>query len=106
VTDAVASLSPLFYVYVVELADAAGPRVDPRYPNVYVGQSACLPMVRFQQHLAGYRSSRHVRRHGLWLRHRLYRSYNPIQTRKAAEDRERWLADKLRDKGYTVWGGH
>jgi len=101
-----ASPVALYYVYVIELADAAGPRSNSRYPNVYVGQSACLPAIRFQQHKAGYRASRHVRRHGLWLRHRLYRQYNPLPTRQKAVALEEWLAGHLKGKGYTVYGGH
>jgi hypothetical protein len=72
------SASPLrYYVYVIELSDDAGPRVNASRPIVYVGQSVASPEVRFQQHLDGYRSSRYVRRFGVRLRPRLYRNYGP-----------------------------
>lgn len=104
--DTAASPVTQYYVYVIELADSVGPRLNARYPSVYVGQSACLPAIRFSQHKAGYRASRYVRRHGLWLRHRLYRRYNPVPTRDKALALEAWLAEHLKAKGYTVYGGH
>jgi predicted GIY-YIG superfamily endonuclease len=97
---------PSYYVYVIELADAVGPRRDPRYPSVYVGQSAVPPEQRFQQHMEGYRSSRYVRKHGKRLRPRLYRHFNPMATRDEALELERELARRLRRRGYTVYGGH
>jgi hypothetical protein len=95
-----------YYVYVIELDDEVGPRRDPRYPSVYVGQSAVPPERRFRQHLEGYRSSRHVRKHGKHLRPRLYGHFNPIATRAEALATERELARRLRNRGYTVYGGH
>lgn len=95
-----------YYVYVVELDDAVGPRRNPRYPAVYVGQSAVPPRERFRQHKDGYRSSRYVRRHGKHLRPLLYRHFNPIPTRDQALAAEQELAKRLRNRGYTVYGGH
>jgi predicted GIY-YIG superfamily endonuclease len=95
-----------YYVYVIELDDSVGPRRDPRYPSVYVGQSAVPPAERFRQHKEGYRSSRHVRKHGKYLRPRLYRHFNPMATRNEAVATERELARRLRNRGYTVYGGH
>jgi predicted GIY-YIG superfamily endonuclease len=95
-----------YYVYVIELDDTVGPRRDPRHPSVYVGQSAVPPEQRFQQHKQGYRSSRHVRKHGKRLRPRLYRHFNPMATRDEAVAVERELARRLRNRGYTVYGGH
>jgi hypothetical protein len=97
---------PRYYVYVIELDDAVGPRRDPRYPSVYVGQSAVPPEQRFRQHLQGYRSSRHVRSHGKHLRPRLYRHFNPLASRDEALQTERELARRLRNRGYTIYGGH
>lgn len=34
-----------------------------------------------------------------------YRRYNPMRTLEEAKDRERWLAEQLRQKGYAVWQG-
>jgi hypothetical protein len=95
-----------YYVYVVELDDAVGPRRNPRYPCLYVGQSAVAPKERLRQHKEGYRSSRHVRKHGKHLRPGLYRRFNPMATRDEAVAMERELAKRLRNRGYTVYGGH
>lgn len=45
-----------YQVYVIELDGAAGKRVDPRKPWVYVGSTAHAPEVRLQRHLDGVRS--------------------------------------------------
>jgi predicted GIY-YIG superfamily endonuclease len=95
-----------YYVYVVELDDTVGPRRDPRYPSVYVGQSVVPPAERLRQHKEGYRSSRYVRRYGKHLRPRLYRHFNPMATRDQAVAVEQELARRLRNRGYTVYGGH
>jgi hypothetical protein len=95
-----------YYVYVVELDDAVGPRRNPRYPSVYVGQSVVPPAERFRQHKDGYRASRYVRKHGKHLRPRLYQRFNPMATREEAVAMEQELARRLRKRGYTVYGGH
>jgi predicted GIY-YIG superfamily endonuclease len=95
-----------YYVYVIELDDAVGPRRDPSHPSLYVGQSAVPPEERLRQHKQGYRSSRYVRNHGKFLRPRLYRRFNPMATREQAVAMERDLARRLRNRGYTVYGGH
>jgi|GEM_PF-1301865 len=95
-----------YYVYVVELDDAVGPRRNPRYPSVYVGQSVVPPKERLRQHKDGYRSSRYVRKHGKHLRPGLYRRFNPMATRDEAVATEQELARRLRNRGYTVYGGH
>jgi hypothetical protein len=95
-----------YYVYVIELDDAVGPRRDPSHPSLYVGQSAVPPEERLRQHKQGYRSSRYVRNHGKFLRPRLYQRFNPMATREQAVAMERELARRLRNRGYTVYGGH
>jgi hypothetical protein len=95
-----------YYVYVVELDDAVGPRRNPGYPSVYVGQSVVPPNERLRQHKDGYRSSRYVRKHGKHLRPGLYRRFNPMATRDEAVAMEQELARRLRNRGYTVYGGH
>jgi len=95
-----------YYVYVIELSDEVGPRVRPDRPSVYVGQSVQPPDVRFRQHREGYKSSRFVRKYGVRLRPRLYRSHNPLPTREAAEAEERELGRRLRKRGYAVYGAH
>jgi hypothetical protein len=95
-----------YYVYVVELDDAVGPRRNPGYPSLYVGQSVVPPNERLRQHKDGYRSSRYVRKHGKHLRPGLYRRFNPMATRDEAVAMEQELARRLRNRGYTVYGGH
>jgi hypothetical protein len=97
---------PSCYVYVIELDDGVGKRVRADKPAVYVGQSAVVPEERFAQHRRGYRASRPVRNHGVRLRPRLYRNYNPLPDRDTALATEAHLADRLRKRGFTVFGGH
>ena len=82
------------------------PRRDPRYPSVYVGQSVVPPTERPHQHNDGYRSSRYVRKYGKHLRPGLYRRFNPMATRDEAVVMEQELARRLRNRGYTMYGGH
>jgi predicted GIY-YIG superfamily endonuclease len=95
-----------YYVYVIELDDAVGVRVRADKPSVYVGQSALPPEERYAQHRRGYRSSRYVRNHGVRLRPKFYRNYNPLPDRDAALATEAHLAKRLRKRGLTVYGGH
>ena len=89
----------LYSLYAFELND------DPRY--VYVGQTALSPEARREQHIHGPHKSRAIRHCEIGkLRPDLYEKYNPIATRKEAEAMEAWLADKLRNDGFMVEGGH
>ena len=94
-----------YYLYVVELSDDAGPRVNPDKPSVYVGQSYREPRERFWQHRTGYKASRWVRKFGIRLLPRLYKDLNPIYSDERYEAEEE-LAEELRSQGYTVYGGH
>ena len=70
---------------------------------VYVGISAHTPEERFEIHKAGgLHSAPVVRRFGRYLRPRLYQAYQRM-TQSDAEEMERYLADRLRKKGYAVW---
>lgn len=99
-----------YSVYVIELAPAVRDRrkCPPANgkPAVYVGQTADTPEVRFAEHLAGYRAARVVRDHGVRLRPRLSRNYGPYDTRDEAEAAEARLAERLRRRGFCVFGGH
>lgn len=94
----------MYNVYVIEISDERGRRLNPKYPNIYVGQTALTPEARFAQHRAGYKASRHLWKGGkgrgqwlgLWLKRRLYGRFNPIETRAEAERLEASLADHLR----------
>tara|TARA_Y100001947_G_C10275251_1_gene276054 strand:+ start:105 stop:512 length:408 start_codon:yes stop_codon:yes gene_type:complete len=101
-----------YYVYVIELdplvADQRKFRdKNPKYIKgngcVYVGQSAREPNLRFEQHKEGYRSNKYAKRFGLKLRPDLFEKYNPIPTRKDAEEIEQMLGRELRGRGYGVW---
>ncbi len=103
-----------YYVYVIALAPEVlqNTRFRRRNPDVrdpleclYVGSTALPPEKRFEQHLNGYKSNRFVEEWGLELRPRLYERYNPIESRKEAEELERYVAERLRSRGYAVWTG-
>lgn len=98
-------------VYVIELDgavleesrfSAANPSHDPDKPCVYVGSTGLTPEKRFENHMAGYKSNRFVRRYGLRLLPMLYGEYNPLGYDDAC-DMEIELARMLREKGYAVW---
>ena len=101
-----------YYLYVIELdkevAKSAKFRKQSPYflfgnRCFYVGQSAKAPMLRFKQHKEGYKSNTYARRFGLRLVPKFYEKYNPIPTRKDAEELEEYVANKLRKERYGVW---
>ena len=101
-----------YYVYVIELDQVVADKrkfrtKNPRYIRgnncVYVGQTTRKPLLRFEQHKEGYKSNKYVKHYGLKLRPDLYEKYNPIPTRKDAEEIEEMLGEKLRNQGYGVW---
>jgi predicted GIY-YIG superfamily endonuclease len=90
-----------YYVYVIELDDSK--RKGAGKPALYVGHSVREPEVRFDQHLNGVHASHHVRGHAVRLRWDLFADYNPMATRPEAEEREKWLADRLEAEGHRVY---
>ena len=101
-----------YNVYVIELDrevlgkwkfKEVNPDYDETRPCVYVGQTSKNPEDRFSQHKAGIKSAPLVRQHGVRLKPRLYEKYNPLPSRIKAESKEKWLAEKLRKRGYGVW---
>ncbi len=101
-----------YNVYVIELDKAVlsskkfrekNPLLKPRLSCYYVGQTTHDPETRFEQHKAGYKANRFVRKYGVRLVPRRFRKFNPIEKRKDAERVEQWLAEKLRKKGHGVW---
>jgi predicted GIY-YIG superfamily endonuclease len=88
-------------VYVVYLRD---PKGDGK-AGYYVGMTGLTPERRFQNHKQGLKAARVVRRFGERLVPRLYAHLNPMSYAKAVE-MEVALADSLRKRGYTVFGGH
>lgn len=94
----------VYRLYVIELE----PNIekDGEARAVYVGETAKSREDRFEEHAeGGIRASRHVAKRGVKLRPDL----TPRQeyyTRKASKGAELRLADRLREKGYAVYGGH
>jgi hypothetical protein len=89
-------------VYVVLLHDPSGLG---RW-GLYVGQTSLDPDLRFDQHKAGYKASRAVRRFGARLLPHLVDHLNPMPGRKSLE-LEAALADAFRKAGIEwVEGGH
>ena len=101
-----------YYVYVIELDSQVVNlrkfrQKNPAYimgnESVYVGQSSREPTLRFEQHKEGYKSNKYAREYGIRLRPELYEKYNPIPTRKDAEQIEEMLGKQLRKQGIGVW---
>ena len=101
-----------YYLYVIELDTKVlkSKKFRTKNPNFiygnrcfYVGQSARAPMLRFKQHKEGYKSNYFAKKYGLRLVSEFYEKYNPIPSRKDAEDLEKYLALKLRKEGYGIW---
>ena len=88
-------------VYVVFLRN---PKGDGK-AGYYVGMTGLTPEHRFANHKQGIKAARIVRRCGERLVPRLYAHLNPMPFKKAVE-MEVILADSLRKRGFTVYGGH
>ena len=71
-------------------------------PCVYVGATAYHPKERFEQHKAGVRHSRTVKKYGRCLMPELYKHLNPVPSAEAKQ-RESKLAGSLQRRGYGVW---
>jgi predicted GIY-YIG superfamily endonuclease len=100
-----------YKVYVIELDRAvldepkfmkANSGHDPAKGCVYVGMTGLDPEKRFENHKAGYKSNRFVKKYGVRLRSELYDEYNPLSYEDAVE-MESKLARILRRKGFAVW---
>ena len=98
-------------VYVIELHKDVlksrrfrdeNPDYIPGKPCVYVGATGLSPDVRFDNHKAGYKSCKFVKKFGQTLLTDLYEKYNPMKYDEACE-MEKKLAKALRVKGYAVW---
>ena len=101
-----------YFVYVIELDPKVADlrkfrKKNPNYIKgngcVYIGQTAKNPKLRFEQHKEGYKSNRYAKYYGVKLRPDIYDKYNPIPTRKDAEQLEEYLSKELRGKGIGVW---
>ena len=88
-------------MYVVYLRN---PKGDGK-PGYYVGMTGLTPEQRFRNHKMGIKAARVVRKYGVRLVPKLYAHLNPMPYEKALV-MEGDLADSLRKRGYTVFGGH
>jgi predicted GIY-YIG superfamily endonuclease len=88
-------------VYVVYLRN---PKGDGK-AGYYVGMTGLTPEARFQNHKRGVKAARIVTRCGERLVPRLFAHLNPMSYDEAFA-MEVALADSLRKRGYTVFGGH
>lgn len=70
-------------------------------PCVYVGITIHEPGDRFEQHKAGYKSSKYPRRYGVELALDLIEGFDAGGL--SDEEQEAALADWLRDQGCAVW---
>jgi hypothetical protein len=89
------------HVYVVFLRNPNG---DGK-AGYYVGMTGLSPEVRFENHKRGFKAARVVRKYGERLVPKLYEHLNPMPYAKA-KAMEVMLADSLRKRGFTVFGGH
>jgi hypothetical protein len=89
-------------VYVIELEAAAGRRRDQRIPWVYVGSTVRRPERRFEQHRAGYKSARLVKRFALRLRPDLYEDIEALRSTKDAVQAEKGRARELAECGFVA----
>jgi len=70
-------------------------------PCVYVGMTIHDPGDRFEQHKAGYRSSKYPRKYGVELALELIDGFDDKGLKN--NEREAELADWLRGQGCAVW---
>ena len=80
---------------------AANPGYVEGMPCVYVGITIHAPGDRFEQHRAGYRSSKYPRRYGVELALDMIDGFDTSGL--AEDDWEPALADWLRKQGCAVW---
>ncbi len=88
-------------VYVVFLRN---PKGDGK-AGYYVGMTGLTPEARFANHKAGIKAAGIVRRCGVRLVPVLYEHLNPMPYADAVR-MEVELAESLRKRGFSVFGGH
>ena len=93
------------WVYVVELMEPAKEDGVRRKTTYYVGQTGLTPEERYAQHKDGVRANNKVQMYGVHLRQDMVEDAGPM-THLASLRLERQLADKLRERGSKVYGGH
>jgi len=96
-------VSGTFWVDVIELESTG--LGDVGSGAVYVGETSKTPEERFATHMAGgIKAAKVVARRGVRLRPDLYPPEGPFATRAEALRFERRTGNRLRHRGYRVWG--
>jgi hypothetical protein len=96
--------------YIVQLDESDQPDVGEGW--VYVGETSRTPEERLKQHLSGARNDKTrlfspvVHKHGQHLRRDLMRGHATLYSKADSKLAEAELAQRLRDQGYVVRGGH
>ena len=93
------------WVYVVELVEPAKEDGVRRKTAYYVGQTGLTPEERYAQHKNGVRANNKVQRYGVHLRQDMVDGAGPMSHLDSLR-LERQLAEKLRERGSKVYGGH
>jgi len=103
-----------YRVYIIDLKKSVidSPKFMARNPNykegkpcVYVGSTGIGVEKRFEQHKAGYKSNRHVKKYWRRLRYSDMNGIRPRKTRLSIEKKETEVAIELQLKGWAVWWG-
>ena len=102
--DAAQGVRPVQHHHNVYVVYLRNPRGDGK-AGYYVGMTGLTPEQRFQNHKQGIKAAGVVRRFGQRLVPKLYAHLNPMPYAKALA-MEATLADSLRKRGFTVYGGH
>lgn len=101
----VIELEPKVYQLRKKMRDA-NPKYKPMSTGkgcLYVGMTAYSPVKRFLVHMdGGKHAAKVVTKFGRHLRPDLYKEYKRM-TKADAEEMERYLAARLRKRGYAVW---
>jgi len=107
-TPSVTARPRLYSVYVIKLDAnrmfARGKCSSPESKCVYVGQTAKSPEARFAQHKAGIRASGEARDFGIRLMPGHTKNDGPFDTEQQSLRAERRIGNRLRARGYEVWG--
>jgi hypothetical protein len=77
---------------------------DSKQLCLYIGMTGLTPEERFENHKAGYKSNKYVKKYGKYLRPSFYDTFNPMSYEDALFV-EKWLAFQLAKQGFAVWQG-
>lgn len=90
------------YIYIV-LLQKVPDSIDGN--ALYVGETSLKPEKRFENHKAGYKASKWVKKYGVQLLPNLYDHLIPLH-RTGAKILECKIAEALKENNIPVYGGH